>query len=264
MPKNIVIFSDGTGQAGGVRPDQRLSNVYKLYRASRSGPDSSIDPALQVAFYDAGLGTDDDAAGAPTQFVRWLRKLLASVTGRGITRNIVECYQHVLDNWDEGDRIYIIGFSRGAYTARCIANLLELCGVPNVGPEGRPLARNKPEARAVAEEAVRDVYEHGAGRPAAKFDAERKELGRRFRTKYRSGDGAVERASLLCRRLRHSCLAWRARAGTVPPWAGAGFVAARDEHAHRCSRPLRVRRPILAGGLYRDGRSSARLRHQQP
>ena len=37
MPKNIVIFADGTGQAGGVRPDQRLSNIYKLFRASRTG-----------------------------------------------------------------------------------------------------------------------------------------------------------------------------------------------------------------------------------
>jgi hypothetical protein len=35
MPKNIVIYSDGTGQDGGVRPDQRLTNVYKMYRASR-------------------------------------------------------------------------------------------------------------------------------------------------------------------------------------------------------------------------------------
>ena len=37
MAKNILIFSDGTGQFGGLKPDQRLSNIYKLYRASRSG-----------------------------------------------------------------------------------------------------------------------------------------------------------------------------------------------------------------------------------
>lgn len=118
MPKNVVVFADGTGQAGGVRPDQRLSNVYKLYRASRSGPDSSVDPSAQIAFYDAGLGTDDDSAGAPTQFFRWLRKLLASVTGRGITRNIADCYEFVLNNYDSGDRIMLFGFSRGAYSPR--------------------------------------------------------------------------------------------------------------------------------------------------
>ena len=37
MPKNILIFSDGTGQAGGLTPDQNISNIYKLYRATRRG-----------------------------------------------------------------------------------------------------------------------------------------------------------------------------------------------------------------------------------
>ena len=49
MPKNIVVFSDGTGQDGGVRPEQRLSNVYKIYRACRVGADNSIDPRQQVS-----------------------------------------------------------------------------------------------------------------------------------------------------------------------------------------------------------------------
>lgn len=194
MSKNIVIFFDGTGQAGGVRPDQRLSNVYKMYRASRNGPDSPIDPERQVAFYDAGLGTDDDAGAVPARLARWLRKLLASATGRGITRNITECYADILDNYDLGDRIFLFGFSRGAYTARCVANLLELCGVPPLGRDGQPFPRWKPETRAIADEAVRKVCEHGAGRPAAKFEGERIELARRFREKYGSGDAEQSNA----------------------------------------------------------------------
>jgi uncharacterized protein (DUF2235 family) len=55
MPKNIVVYSDGTGQDGGVRPEQRVSNVYKMYRASRVHPDNAIDPVQQVCFYDPGL-----------------------------------------------------------------------------------------------------------------------------------------------------------------------------------------------------------------
>ena len=39
MPRNILIFSDGTGQAGGLTPDERISNIYKLYRAARVGPE---------------------------------------------------------------------------------------------------------------------------------------------------------------------------------------------------------------------------------
>jgi uncharacterized protein (DUF2235 family) len=56
MSKNVLIFSDGTGQVGGLRFDETRTNVYKLYRATRVGPDTSIDPREQVAFYDPGLG----------------------------------------------------------------------------------------------------------------------------------------------------------------------------------------------------------------
>jgi hypothetical protein len=47
MAKNVVIYSDGTGQAGGFHFDEDRSNVYKLYRATRCCPDSSIDPREQ-------------------------------------------------------------------------------------------------------------------------------------------------------------------------------------------------------------------------
>ena len=60
MPKSILIFSDGTGQAGGVTFDENRTNIYKLFRATRCGPDSPINPAEQVAFYDPGLGSPRD------------------------------------------------------------------------------------------------------------------------------------------------------------------------------------------------------------
>jgi uncharacterized protein (DUF2235 family) len=129
MSKNIVVYSDGTGQDGGVRPEQRISNVYKLCRPSHVAPDSAINPDAQVAFYDPGSGTDIGAT-ALTAPVRFVQKLLASVTGRGITRNIAECYEFIINHCQPGDRILLIGFSRGAYTVRCVANLLMLCGVP--------------------------------------------------------------------------------------------------------------------------------------
>ena len=55
--RNIVIFSDGTGARGGVLVDENRSNIYKLYRATRCGPDTNINPAEQLAFYDPGIGT---------------------------------------------------------------------------------------------------------------------------------------------------------------------------------------------------------------
>jgi T6SS, Phospholipase effector Tle1-like, catalytic domain len=182
--KNIVIYSDGTGQDGGVRPEQRVSNVYKMYRASRVAPETAIDPREQVTFYDPGLGTDIGAT-ALTAPVRFIQKLLASVTGRGIATNIADCYEFIINHYQRGDRIFLIGFSRGAYTIRSVANLLMLCGVPTNGRFG-PLIRFRKEVRDIAEEAITTVFEHGAGHPRADFEDERNELARRFRSKYGS------------------------------------------------------------------------------
>lgn len=167
MSKNIVIYSDGTGQDGGARPEQRISNIYKMYRVSRNHADTAVDPAKQVVFYDAGLGTDIGATAfiAPLRFVQ---KMLGSVAGDGIKRNIADCYEFILNHYKDGDRIFLFGFSRGAYTVRSVANLLMLCGVPTTTPgrssatlsegcEGRrlgsgrygPRTRRRPPARAV-------------------------------------------------------------------------------------------------------------------
>ncbi|HEY0661766.1 MAG TPA: DUF2235 domain-containing protein [Lysobacter sp.] len=161
MPKNILIFSDGTGQAGGLRPDQRLSNVYKLYRATRPGPDNpDIDPARQIAFYDPGLGTISDAGGIQLNAVQRLMSVFGQATGMGITDNIIDCYAAVLKYYRPGDRICIFGFSRGAYTARCVANVIRLCGVPTTNGRGGGLPTAGPDLREIAREAVVDVYEH--------------------------------------------------------------------------------------------------------
>ena len=188
MTKNIVVFSDGTGQDGGARPEQRVSNIYKMYRISRDHADTGINPAQQVVFYDAGLGTDIGAT-AFTAPVRFVQKLLGSVTGAGIKRNIADCYEFIINHYEPGNRIFLFGFSRGAYTVRSLANVLMLCGVPTRTPSG-PLMRYRKIVRDIAWEAVDTVLEHGAGHPREEFEAERLELAHRFQIKYGSGDGS--------------------------------------------------------------------------
>ena len=193
MPKNIVVYSDGTGQDGGIRPEQRISNIYKMYRVTRDHADTAIDPSQQVAFYDAGLGTDIGAT-ALTAPVRFVQKMLGSIAGEGIKRNIADCYEFIINHYEPGDRIFLFGFSRGAYTARCVANLLMLCGIPTVGSAG-PLMRFRKAVRDIAWEAVDTVLEHGAGHPRQDYEAERLELARRFQVKYKSGDGSDSNAA---------------------------------------------------------------------
>lgn len=187
MGKTILIFSDGTGQIGGVRPDQRLSNIYKLYRATRPGPDSPIHPQKQVVFYDAGLGVGE--TGGLT--FRRLRNLLSAAIGTGIDENVIDCYAAAIANYQTGDQICLFGFSRGAYTVRALANVMNLCGVPTTDGDGQPVPRYGPRLRKIATDAVRYVYNHGAGHPRGQFETEREEKANRFRAKYGSaGVGA--------------------------------------------------------------------------
>ncbi len=187
MGKNILIFSDGTGQAGGLMPDERRSNVYKLYRATRCGPDSRVDPTDQLAFYDPGLGSAASAPEVKIGFLRKIYNLLSRATGLGITKNIIDCYSAIVEMWEPGDRIFLFGFSRGAYTARCLGGVLARCGVPTKFPDG-PMKRDPASVRRIAEEAVKSVYQHGAGRKDDRFARQRLELAARFRERYGSDD----------------------------------------------------------------------------
>ncbi|MBP1299842.1 DUF2235 domain-containing protein [Bradyrhizobium elkanii] len=159
MPKNIVIFSDGTGQAGGIKFDEARTNVYKLYRACRVGPDTQVAPVEQVAFYDPGLGSASDGGHFKIGWMRWLYNLASVATGLGITRNIVDCYAAIISLYEEGDRIYLIGFSRGAYTVRSVAGVMSSCGIPRNLPDGSPLRRDPKSIHKLAEHAVKNVYQ---------------------------------------------------------------------------------------------------------
>ena len=113
MPKNIVIFSDGTGQEGGIGAN---TNIYKLFNMIE---DRTLK---QISFYDRGLGTG------------W-RKLSGNICGAGISKNILECYTFIFDNYEAGDQIYLFGFSRGAATVRSLSSFIHYFGIM---PKSRP------------------------------------------------------------------------------------------------------------------------------
>src|ERR1017187_3826594 len=192
---NIVIYSDGTGQRGGLLFDERRSNIYKLYRATRCGPDSSVDPAEQLTFYDPGLGTappGHEGSGLIGTAGRAFYNLVSQATGLGITHNIIDCYAAIVRLWRPGDRIFLFGFSRGAYTARCLSAVISMCGVPTQDKEGNPLRRDEKTAQRVAETGVKRVYQHTESRKTfptkrlEELNSQREELGRRFRERYAS------------------------------------------------------------------------------
>ncbi len=122
--KNIVIFSDGTGQEGGKKHN---TNVYKLFNMIESRTNE------QIAFYDRGLGTGT-------------RKLTGNALGAGFDENVLDCYQFISDHYKCGDRLFLFGFSRGAATVRSLSGFISLFGI---------LPQSRPE---LAKQAYKDIY----------------------------------------------------------------------------------------------------------
>jgi uncharacterized protein (DUF2235 family) len=176
MPRNILIFSDGTGQAGGLTPDERISNIYKLYRATRVGPESSINPAEQLAYYDAGLGSRPPSGGVVQTLFRMAYNFLSQATGFGLTTNIMDCYEMLIQLWRPGDRIFLFGFSRGAYTVRCLAGVLANCGIPTRLENGAAMKYDEGTARRLAKIAIKRVHQHAASVPRSKAMPRENEL----------------------------------------------------------------------------------------
>jgi uncharacterized protein (DUF2235 family) len=117
VARNIVICCDGTGN----EIDANLSNVLKLFRIVRKNDD-------QIVFYDPGVGTisssDPWSRLKSDAFGVW-----GLLTGYGLDENVLEAYRFLLDTYENGDRIYMFGFSRGAYTVRLLAGFLRLVGL---------------------------------------------------------------------------------------------------------------------------------------
>lgn len=112
--KRIVICADGTWS----RPEKDIkkdfpTNVLKLARAISHECKDGVE---QVVFYDWGLGSYNDRFSAGT-------------FGKGINKNITDCYRFIVQNYSLGDELYFFGFSRGAYTVRSLAGFLNNCGI---------------------------------------------------------------------------------------------------------------------------------------
>jgi uncharacterized protein (DUF2235 family) len=125
MSKNIVICCDGTGNEFG----DRNSNVVKLYGAL------IVDGTRQVGYYHPGVGT----MGAPTAHNR-ISKLWSTAMGLafglGLLANVGDAYRYLMDVYADGDKVFIFGFSRGAYTARALAGVLHMFGLLCPGNDG--------------------------------------------------------------------------------------------------------------------------------
>ena len=142
MPKNIVICCDGTGN----EIKTNLSNVLKLVRVAK-------DNDQQVVYYDPGIGTFG-AGGNWSRFRHWLKKVFNLASGKGLDEDVIEAYSFLVERYEDGDQIYLFGFSRGAYTVRVLAGLIRAIGL--IGPNQKNLIAYGLKAHKSVDEASKD------------------------------------------------------------------------------------------------------------
>jgi len=136
VAKNIVLFSDGTGNSS-ASPFK--TNVWRLYQAIDIKPPTDPKDPQQIVYYDNGVGTENFKPIAA----------LGEALGIGVWQNAKDFYTFVCRNYDVGDQIYGFGFSRGAFTIRLVMGLIGKCGI----------VKTKPHSEAKLREAIEMAYE---------------------------------------------------------------------------------------------------------
>lgn len=114
MKKRIVICADGTWN----QPEKNLLKDYptNVLRLARAIKPIGADQIPQQVFYDWGVGSYYDP-------------IIGGATGKGLHKNIMDDYRYIVQNYSPGDELFLFGFSRGAYTIRCLCGLINNCGI---------------------------------------------------------------------------------------------------------------------------------------
>lgn len=108
MSKLIAYCADGTWDG-----TTSHTNVYKLFKAL-------LVSGNQIPLYDDGVGADGLA----------IEKLVGGAFGTGLWNKIKEGYTKISHVYEQDDQVFIFGFSRGAFTARSLAGMISVCGLP--------------------------------------------------------------------------------------------------------------------------------------
>lgn len=110
MSKRIVFCFDGTWNKLDSLHTTNVVALAERVKAEHEGK-------KQIVYYDQGVGT--------RQGEKWRGGLF----GQGLMENLSDAYRFLIFNHAPGDQIYILGYSRGAYTARSFAGLIKNCGI---------------------------------------------------------------------------------------------------------------------------------------
>lgn len=128
FPRQLLVFCDGTNNTlNGGKGD---TNVLKLAQGiERCNPKDHH----QIVWYDPGVGAAVSLPEATlsSQFRGYLKRLWGLAFGDGVYENVAQAITFLANNYQEGDQIFLFGFSRGAFTARAVGGVINQYGLPH-------------------------------------------------------------------------------------------------------------------------------------
>jgi uncharacterized protein (DUF2235 family) len=157
--RQLILLCDGTNN--NLSGQQADTHVVLLAELLRRFPDA---PHKRVVYYDPGVGNPGQLPG--TTYADKARRAMDRINGlafgRGLYDNVAEGYRFLMAHWEPGDEIYVFGFSRGAFTARSVAGLVNAFGIIESQQDtlvgslvATYFSRPSPDRQAITEQAAR-------------------------------------------------------------------------------------------------------------
>ena len=158
MAKTWMICIDGTWNQPGQtdkdpvtkQEERRPSNVAKTWQAA-------ADVALATDFYYGAIaplrtkivGVDMNGEALYINGIGTtgtIKRFIEGATGTGTSERVRDAYRFLTERYEDGDKIFGFGFSRGAYAVRSLAGFIDFAGLPT-------------RRRALKEEELLELYE---------------------------------------------------------------------------------------------------------
>ncbi|THV02015.1 hypothetical protein K435DRAFT_367663 [Dendrothele bispora CBS 962.96] len=134
--RNVVFLFDGTGD----KVDADVTNVVQLCKIlynnalEKEGNDLKPDPSSenmddsrQIVFYRRGIGTWRPAP--KSALYGYISQAVDKAIATNFEDHVIDAYTALANNYKDGDKICLFGFSRGAYTARAVAAVVGFFGI---------------------------------------------------------------------------------------------------------------------------------------
>ncbi|KAI9695135.1 MAG: hypothetical protein M1820_008903 [Bogoriella megaspora] len=131
-PRKLVLCFDGTGNKFcGTHADSNIVKMYRMLDRSSEGLMSYYQPGIGTYVTSSSLSQHSKVA----RIKSWYMKSKDQAVGTSFGDHVMGGYKFLMRYYNPGDEIYMLGFSRGAYTARFLAEMIDHIGILSSGNE---------------------------------------------------------------------------------------------------------------------------------